>query len=186
MPGHLFLDTVTLRNFAACDALDTLETLCNPFDPPYWAEAVQAELISRQVRLVGLERQKCRYILAQTWLGAPIDPPIDEQMQIFAIRTALSAGVDEHRLEHLGEAQTIWVAEQHGGLIATDDGPAFAYAAQRLGPDQVIDTVDLLRIGVSQGLIAADQAADAVVRMRSAGRILRLVHPDPLKAIDFE
>jgi hypothetical protein len=183
---HLFLDTVTLRNFAACDALDSLKTLCSLFTPPYWAEAVQAELMSGQARFVGLERKKCRYILAQTWLGYPIEPPMDEQLQIFNIRTALSSGTGEHPLEHLGEAQTIWVAERHGGLIATDDGPAFAYAAQRLGQDQVVDTVDLLRIGVSQALIRADQAADTVVRMRSAGRVLRSVHPDPLKATHFE
>lgn len=153
MPRHLFLDTVTLRNFAACDALAMLEKLCSPYAPPYWTEAVHAELISRQIRFEGLERKKCRYILSQTWLGAPIDPPIDHQTQIFAMRTALSSGIDGHPLEHLGEAQTIWVAEHHGGIVGTDDGPAFAYAAYRLGPDRVLDTVGLLRLGVGRQLV---------------------------------
>ena len=188
MPLALLLDAGTLRNFAACDALALLRDLCNPHPEPYWVEAVRAEIKRIAIEKDGPARTQCRYILSPThgsWLGAPIEPPLSGQIEVFSIRLAL-ASVRDHPLEHLGEAESIWVAYQSGGTFATDDGPAFAYAGQRLGSSCVTDTVGLLRNGVTAGCLTAEEAVEIVVQMRSEGRILRRVHPTPLTRAAFE
>jgi hypothetical protein len=188
VPSSILFDTGTLRNFAACNSLELLRRLCDGYQPPHWVEAVRAELERLSIHKEGPERTQCRYILSPThgaWLGDPIEPSLDEQLQIFAIRTALASGVGGHPLEHLGEAQTIWVAGQLGATFATDDAPAFAYASGQLGPSHVFDTVEILRCGVAKGSVTADEASNLVARMRSADRILRRVHPTPLMPSEF-
>jgi predicted nucleic acid-binding protein len=147
---------------------------------------VHAEITRNSIEKQGRDRTQCRYILSTThgsWLGEPVES-VSDQVEIFAIRTAL-ASVGDHPIEHLGEAHTIWIAQQSGAMFATDDGTAFAYASQRLGPSCVVDTVGLLRRGIASGCLAADEAVAVVARMRSEGRILRRVHPLPLTAAAF-
>lgn len=188
MPPGVLFDTGTLRNFAACDALDLLRRICGEWEGPYWVEAVQAEVRRASIHKQGRERTQCRYILSTihgAWLGEPIEPEVDGQRQIFAIRTALASGLGGHAMEHLGEAQSIWVAEQVGARFATDDGPAFDFAARRLGSARVVDTVQLLRHGVGNGALTSAEACDHAQRMRAMDRILRPGHPAPLRPSDF-
>lgn len=188
MPRHVLFDTGTLRNFAACDALGVLQQICHACDGPFWVEAVHAEVSRLSVERQGRERTQCRYILSGThgaWLGDPIDSAIDDLSHIFAIRTALASGLGGHPREHLGEAQSIWVAEQSGATFATDDGPAFEYAVRRLATGRVVDTVQLLRNGVAHGSFSAERACEVAGRMRDAGRNLRPGHPTLLRPDDF-
>jgi hypothetical protein len=106
--------------------------------------------------------------------------------EIFSIRTALDLGLGGHPSEHLGEAQTIYFAEQLGAMFATDDGPAYDYAAQRLGPANVIDSVELLRLAVSSRMVEADNAAELAAQIQGAGRFFRKMHRTRLVAGDFQ
>ena len=184
----MLLDTGTLRNFAACNRLDLLRRLCDSYSAPHWVEAVRAEVERLSIQREGPERTQCRYILSRrhgSWLGDPIEPGLGEQVDIFAVRTALASGAGGHPLEHLGEAQTIWVAEQLHATFATDDASAFAYASRRLGPTRVVDTVDLLKRGVAARSLTPDDACEVARIMRSAGRRFRRVHPTPLMPAHF-
>jgi hypothetical protein len=184
MPASILYDTVTLLHFAACNRLDILRDLSRASSPPFWVERVHGEVEDGANRLLGPPRTQCRYILSQTWLGDPHEPLPADQLAIFSIRTALDSGLGGDPSQHLGEAQTIYVAEELGAVIATDDGPAFSYARERLGLGNAIDTVDLLRQAVAAGLVTADDAARLVARIRAAGRFLRKVH-GTLTADDF-
>lgn len=186
MAASILYDTVTLRHFAACNRLDIVADLSTAYSPPFWVEEVHREVQEIATKQIGPARTQCRYILSQTWLGDPHEPLTADQLEIFSIRTALDMGFGGRPSQHLGEAQTIYVAEQLGAVVATDDGPAFMYAQQRLAAGNVIDTVDLLRMAVAAGLVTADEAADLAARIRAAGRFLRRVHQATLTADNFQ
>ena len=151
--------------------------------------AVREEILRASIENDGRERTQCRYILSPThgaWLGVPTSTAPDELRDVFTIRTALASGLGGHPREHLGEAETIWVAEQLHGVVGTDDGAAFEYAVSRLGAGRVVDTIVLLRSGVSHGALTADEASALVGRMRAGGRVLRRTHITPLTPADFQ
>jgi hypothetical protein len=186
MPATILFDTVTLRHFACCNSLDILEQVCVAQSQPHWVEEVHAEVSRIAATHPRPPRAHCRYILAQKWLGDPHEAAAEDLHEIFSIRTALSLGLGGHPSEHLGEAQTIYLAEQLGTMFATDDGPAYDYAAQRLGPANVVDSIELLRVAVSSRIVAADHAAELAAQIQAAGRFFRKMHRTPLAAGDFQ
>jgi hypothetical protein len=146
---------------------------------PSWTEAVHGE-ISRIARTrTGPERTQCRYVLGQDWLGEPVSPMADDQLGIMELWIALSPG-DAPPTHHAGEAQSIYFAAQLNAIFATDDNAAYDFAQRKLGQDRVLDTVDFLRIAVGAEVIDAEDAAELAQTMRTAGRNLRRVHPDPI------
>lgn len=185
MPTSILYDTVTLRHFAVCNRLDILERVSSMRPSPCWVEAVHGEVYWVATRQPRPQRRHCTYILSQAWLGSPHEPQAEDLHEIFSIRTALDSGQGGNPNEHLGEAQTIYFAEMLGAIVATDDGPAYAYAERRLGEGSVVDTVGLLRIAVTSRYLTATDAAGLVSEMRAAGRALRAVHPTPLAVGDF-
>jgi hypothetical protein len=123
-----------------------------------------------------LGNAECTSVLSQQWLGTAVVPSPSDQAGIFRIWVALNGGL-RPPVGNAGEAQSIYFAEQLGGMFATDDNVAYAFAERRLGIGRVLDTVDVLRAGVRDGHIDAANAVRAVRAIRSSGRHLRRVHP---------
>ncbi len=166
-PEPLLFDAVTLRHFGIAEALDTCRQLTDYRDFPRWTDAVSGE-IAEGVRL-GFD--ECISVQECAWLGAPVEPDVLDLGSIARLQRALSAGAASDG--NAGEAESIYFAERLGGVFATDDGVAFDFACRRLGRDHVVDTVDLLRQAVSEGIITSHEAADYAARVTDSGRHLR-------------
>jgi predicted nucleic acid-binding protein len=115
-------------------------------------------------------------VMAEPWLDAAVTPSASDQPGIVRIWVALNGGLRPPVL-HAGEAQSIYFAEQLGGMFATDDNVAYAFAERRLGIGRVVDTVEILRAGVREGHIVPAEALRAARMIRGSGRYLRRVHP---------
>jgi hypothetical protein len=151
---------------------------------PVGPQAVHGEVAHTATTRTGPERTQCRYILAQDWLGDPVAPTSDDQLEIMELWVALNPGDGPPR-EHAGEAESIYFTSRLNAVFATDDGAAYDFAQRRLGVERVIDSVDVLRAAVATAMISADAATDLVRSMRAAGRHLRRVHPAPIAANYF-
>src|SRR5579862_1989347 len=132
----LLYDAVTLRHFSACQALELCERIHSPIGAHHWVDEVKNEI--ERAHALGIP--ECGDILAQHWLGVPIDPTSHDQAGIFRIWIALNHG-RRTPVDHAGEAQSIYFAELSGGTFATDDNAAYDFASRRLGPGRVIDAV---------------------------------------------
>jgi hypothetical protein len=163
----MLFDAVTLRHFGVAEALDVCRQLTQDRDPPCWSDAVSNE-IAEGVRL-GFD--ECVSVQECAWLGPPIEPDVLDLGSIARLQRALSVGSGSDG--NAGEAESIYFAERLGGVFATDDGVAFDFACRRLGRDHVVDTVDLLRRAVSDGVINSREAADCAARVTDSGRHLR-------------
>jgi hypothetical protein len=172
MADPLLHDAVTLRHFASCQLLSLCASLHSTLPVPRWTEAVHDEV----QRAAAIGRQDCAAILSEVWLDTPITPSIKDQRGIYRIRIALNRSPHPPN-QDAGEAESIYFAEQLGGLFATDDNAAYAFAERRLGAGRVCDTVDILRAGVRGGYATPADAALAAATIRRAGRHLRRVHP---------
>lgn len=172
MADPVLHDAVTLRHFASCGKLNICELLHSALPTPRWTEAVHGEL-QRGARNGNTD---CSTVLGQHWLGAPIIPSTTEQSAIYRLRVALNGGTYPPSAD-AGEAESIFFAQQLGGLFATDDNAAHAFASRRLGPRRVIDSVDILRLAVRAGHVTAADAVTSAMAIRAAGRSLRRVHP---------
>ena len=170
-------DAVTLRHFASAQALDVLELVHGNLPEPRVAEAVFNEIR----RAADAGETHCSIILLETWLGTLAVCSPNEMMDVIDIQNGLNSGPHPPE-ENLGEAVSIFLAEEHDGIFATDDDTAYEYAAQRwqLGPARVIDTVDILRKAVSVSSITKQDAASIAVSIVDADRWLRPVHDDEI------
>jgi hypothetical protein len=171
----LFFDAVTLRNFAAADALNVCRRFADSYDHPRWTEEV-CEEIARGVRL---GHDECIAVQECAWLGAPIQPDVLDLDRIFRLTRALG-DTKASSTKNRGEAESIHFSESLGGLFVTDDGVAFDFACRRLGRDRVLDTVDVLRAAVNQQIVSSHDAVDITDLLRASGRYLRRGHnPQP-------
>jgi hypothetical protein len=118
-------------------------------------------------------------------IGNPHEVEMQDLKEVFRIRGALSLNETES-LEHLGEAESIFLADRLNGAFITDDTAAFAFAETNLGDNRVLDTVDLLREGVAEGDMTAHDAKLKADAIRNCGRHLRSGHPWTLTPDYFE
>jgi len=176
-------DAVTLRHFAAVDALDVLHAQHGRHPEPRWTEAVQDEIAAAE----RAGEAHCADILSASWLGAAAEPEEGNLAAVYRIQVGLNEGLRPPDA-HLGEAQAIHFAEATGGTVATDDHGAYVFATRRpsLGPGRVIDTVQILRSAVAFGEITSVQAAKIADDIESAGRSLRPEHRQSRNAAYFD
>lgn len=87
---------------------------------------------------------------------------------------------------HVGEAESIAIAQTSGAIFVTDDNAAFDFARNRLGEGRVRDTVDVLREAVAMDELAAFDAVGIADAIRSNGRHLRSDHPMSLSNSYFD
>ena len=126
-------------------------------------------------------------ILGESWLGDPPALTPAERRLVTKLRISLSDGRRPPQ-GHRGEAESMVLAEKHGGTLATDDNAAYQFATRRptLGPDRVIDTVDILRSAVEQDIITTQDAVDIADDIEAADRWLRPVHGGRIRTEYFE
>lgn len=104
--------------------------------------------------------------------------------EVFRIRRSIALDESESLL-HLGEAESICIADYFNGTVITDDGDAFLYAERNLGSNRVLDTVDLLREAVAAEELNPYEAKQIADGIRNSGRYLRPGHPPTLTAEYF-
>ena len=176
-------DAVTLRHFSAANHLDVLEDIHGSLPEPRVAPAVLDEIGAA----AGRGEAHCTQILGESWLGDPPALAPAERKLVTKLRISLSDGRRPPQ-GHRGEAQSIVLAEKHGGMLATDDNAAYQFASRRsrLGPTRVIDTIDILRSAVEQDIITAQDAVDITDDIEAADRWLRPVHDGQIRTEYFE
>src|SRR3712207_5672481 len=118
------VDAVTLRHFGVLNRMDVLGARLSGYPLPRWTQAVQEEIFQH------LDEDDCSAVLAAPFMGNPRDIPGDELAEVFRIQRALSTG-DESPTAHLGEAESIWIADRLNGTFITDDSEAFEFAEKR-------------------------------------------------------
>jgi hypothetical protein len=179
MADPRLVDAVTLRHFGITEHLAALEHVLSAYQPPYWTDAVRSEI------LAGIGRPDCDNVLAASFLGVPYQIPSTELAEVMKIRIALSDG-NGSPAEHLGEAESIYVADKLNGTFITDDRAAYDFASRRLGHFRALDTVDLLRETVVTGYFKSSEAQQVADAIRNSGRMLRRGHPSTFTPEYFE
>jgi len=177
--GPVLYDACSLQNFGAIGRLDLLRRRHGHIDPPRWTETVADEVAA------GAGTAACDVILADSWLGVPIQPSSADQKRIFELQIGLNEGV-RPATKHLGEAESLHFADRLGGTLVTDDNGAYDFAFRMLGVGRVRDTVDVLRESVAQGELLASEAHLVANAMRNSGRSLRRIHPPTLPTTYFD
>lgn len=176
--AHWLVDSVTLQHFGAVDSLSVLQGFLDGSEPPYWTDAVKSEV------LAGLGIPRCDAVLSAAWLGVTAEVPSSEIAEIFKIQIALGGG-GESGLDHLGEAESIHLADKtHGGVI-TDDNNAHDFVVRKFGPSRAMDTIGVLRGCVKAGSMDPHEAKLLADAMTNAGRHFLAVHPKTLVIDDF-
>ena len=167
-------DAVTLRHFAAVEAMAVLEERHSHRSEPRWSDAIRAEIAAA----ARAGETHCSDILTESWLGpAPAPDTRSAHSAVYRIQVGLNDGRQPPDA-HLGEAEGIYFAEQTGGDFATDDNGAYEFAKRRptLGPARVVDTIDILRSAVAFGETSPVRANEIADLVESVGRFLRPVH----------
>jgi hypothetical protein len=173
------IDSVTLRHFGITEHLAALEHVVLAYPLPYWTDAVRSEI------LAGIGRPDCDNVLAASFLGTPHRISTTDLAEVMKIRIALSDGKGPPN-EHLGEAESIFLADKFHGAFITDDRAAYELASRRLGHCRALDTVDLLRETVATGYFNSSEAQQVADAIRNSGRKLRRGHPPTFTAEYFE
>lgn len=163
-------DAVTLCHFAAVSRLDILDQRHSNRQEPRWTRGVH-----REIQEAADQTTYGASILQATWLGDPVVPTNVDTMQIAQIRAALNPK-ENLPLDNLGEAESIHFATKLQGQFATDDNQAYEFAAIRLGSENVIDTIQILREAVAMYELTANDADQVTNNIEAAGRYLRRVH----------
>jgi predicted nucleic acid-binding protein len=179
MIGPRLLDAVTLRHFGVTEHMGVLKHLLSACPAPYWTDAVRGEI------LAGIGQPDCNNVLSASFLGRPHQILIADMVEVMRIRIALSDR-KSRPAEHLGEAESIFLADKLNGSFITDDFAAYELASRRLGDCRVLDTVDLLRETVVTGYFTASEAQQVADAIRNNGRRLRRGHPLTFTAKYFE
>jgi hypothetical protein len=179
--GPRIFDGVTLRHFGAIEQLSLLAARVKGYPLPRWTRAVRSEV------LAGLGRPDCDAVLGASFLGLPFEVAYADLGAVFRLQVALRGGPSDHDSSRdLGEAESIFVADQLNGAFITDDAAAYDFARRRLGSSRVFDTVDLLREAVRLGDLESSEAQHVADAIRNTGRYLRGVHPATWSASYFE
>lgn len=141
-------DSVTLQHFAVAEALPLLSQVHRGAAVPRWSEHVRREVEAGAGLL--MSHDQCQAILDFPWLGDPVEGDLVETL---SLRARLDGGNGADK--HLGEAESIVIAQATGAVFVTDDGPAYDFAAHRsnLGPAGVQEACAVLWTAGSAGLI---------------------------------
>src|SRR5262249_34587039 len=126
--------------------------------------------------LAGNGQPDCDNVLAASFLSVPHQIATADLAEVMRIRVALGGGTGRST-EHLGEAESIFLADKFNGAFVTDDYAAYDLARRRLGDCRVLDMVDLLREAVATGYFGPSQAQQVADAVRNSGRKLRRGHP---------
>ncbi|MBR8642629.1 hypothetical protein KEF29_33315 [Streptomyces tuirus] len=170
MSEFLFPDNTVLCNFAAVDRLDILRAALDGRGRWTAAVANEAQNSARWIpALSSLERHG--------WLGEAIRITTAEDIEkIFDERSAVFGGNPERLLQHLGEAETLYIIKNwddfSGSWWISDDRESLRYA-QRQGITTA-ETVDMVRLAVGDGHIAAQDGFDLMKQMWDVNRRPRL------------
>ena len=129
MIGDVLLDTTVLCNFASVGQLDLLESLLR--GRGRWTEAVAYEVSRSTQWLADLRR-----VQPAGWLGDPIE--IEEPCAVEGVerlRRGVLGGTAGRPLQHLGEAQTLYLL-MHDTAFAgcrwvSDDRSAVVFARRQ-------------------------------------------------------
>ncbi len=156
-----------------------LKDILSAYPSPYWSDAVRSEI------LAGIGQQDCDNVLAASFLGVPHQIQTADLAEVMRIRIALSDG-NSRATEHLGEAESIFLADKLNGTFVTDDHAAYDLASRRLGHCRALDTVDLLRETVITGYFTSSEAQQVADAIRNSGRRLRRGHPPTFTPKYFE
>lgn len=163
-------DAVTLCHFAAVSRLSILEVRHSNRPEPRWTRSVYEEIEKAASQSI-----YGNSVLQATWLGNPVTPTHMETTQIALIRAALNPK-ENKPCDNLGEAESIYFATKLQGQFATDDNEAYEFAARRLGSENVMDTVDILREAVAMYELTANDADQIDKSIEASGRHLRREH----------
>lgn len=173
------VDAVSLRHFGVVDQLSVLEQVLSPFSSPCWTESVRSEI------LAGFGNPDCNNVLRASFLGDPIQIPLQNMATVLKLQIQLGGGTHQPTA-HLGEAESIFIAEQSNGAFITDDFAAYNFAQKRMGDNRVFDTVDLLREAVVSTFLSPSEAQQIADGIRNSGRHLRRGHPKTFTSSYFE
>jgi predicted nucleic acid-binding protein len=164
-------DAVTLRNFGIVEHLSVLKHLQSAHQLPCWAHSVREEI------LTGLDQRGCMNVLAASFLGTPQATEPEDLKAVIRLQIALGGGIGRPSSEHLGEAESLVLADKFHGYFVTDDNAAYDLASRQLGHLRVFDTVDILREAVVTGYFTTSEARRLADAIRNAGRHLRRAPP---------
>lgn len=168
MTTHLFPDNTVLCNYACIERIDLLESLLN--GNGRWTQAVAFE--ARKSRKVWPDLGN---LFDRNILGEAIE--VHDASRVRQIRVARLGGDERKPLEHLGEAETVYLVQNskqyEGSIWVTDDSDAYEFGKQQ----GIItwDTVTTLQLIVANGDISRDAAFDLLNKMQDLGRNFRRV-----------
>lgn len=124
MPALLFPDNSVICNYGIVEKISLLITFLN--GRGRWTQAVEYEA-SRSAR----HYPDIDQLLSKNCFGESIE--VDAAAQVEAIRRGQFGGTSDAPLQHMGEAETLYVVrnvtEYHGSTWITDDLAAFDFAA---------------------------------------------------------
>lgn len=155
MPTHVLYDSVTLQHLAKVSRLGILPQIHQFRDEPRWVEAVRNEISARP------DLQHCADVLSFTWLGSPVSPLSDSELEeVFNVQRVI-ARVGADPLDHLGESQSIVICKRLGAVFVTDDRDAFRTAEnpRYLGVGKVKKACSLFYEAQIEGLLTFAEIA---------------------------
>lgn len=172
MAAPAYLDTGIFWSFAVVDGLAYLRSALD--GQALWTEAVRAEVERNRIQCLQLWN-----VLSASWLRAPVRLEGELGTQALRLRDAMARGTDPPR-KHLGEAESIIAALNHGILTGDADHATAAFgsddgSARRMARARglvVVDTEDLIRTCVQAGHLTCDEALQLHRRMVLADRKL--------------
>lgn len=165
-------DAGPLQAFAVVASLDLLATLF--VDCALWTTEVHHE-----ISIGAKNHAHLTPILRQTWLGDPIRAERPQLLlNIERTRIALG-GTATSTGQHLGEASTLVIAQEHNAIAALDDRDGRILAGARNIP--YVGTIGILQSACRGGVTTPNEAWALYQDMRCAGRWF----PDLTRA-DFE
>lgn len=135
---------------------------------------VLAELVKGGAKWVASVQDECRKWdkqdrdSATAIFGPAIRPDPAEHINIRILRNEMADPAEDHPLKHLGEAETIVIANARfpGARFITDDRGA--YAAAKAQGIQCFGTGDLLVVAERTGLITASERISDLATLRAA------------------
>lgn len=171
-----FPDNTVLCNFAIIERIDVLEKTLN--GNGRWCEAVAYEA-SQSAKIPGL--QSLHRVAEGGWLDEPIEIDQDGARRVEVIRIGVFGGSSARPLQHLGEAQTLFLLDNDErfrmAYWLTDDRSAYDYAAKR----QMLarTTVDILRAAIANGDLQPNDGYSMLRSMQLAGRYVHKMPGTP-------
>lgn len=166
MTLHLFPDNTVLCNYACVDRIDLLEDLLS--GNGRWTQAVEYEASRSSDIWPDMNK-----LFEKQILGESIE--IQDAEMVQKIRIARLGGDSKKPLQHLGEAETVYLIQNSsdfkGAIWITDDADAFEFGQQQ--GIVTWDTVTTLQMIVANGDLSAENAHSLLVAMKQRGRNFR-------------